>query len=643
MSQPTDFDDELELTDYVRILRRRWVWVLIPFLGLLAVSGLLTANQAPRYCATAQVFIAPSEAQRGLQGDSNVLIANRDLANEINIAFSDAVRGEVVSILGVDPDVTVTGDNESDILWFEGCGPDAESAPLYANTWAQVYVSTKQGEAAASIEAAVSGFQDRLQTLRENRRTTREPLDDLEDRLARAGDAASATLRADVDRLRADLAVELGLIDAQIQTIASAITQLELNSELARTGTAQVIQVAAPPTSAANAPLSRNLVLGGIVGLILGAAIALLAENLDRSIKTSDDITGIPVLGSIPKPGRELVDSELALAAMNHTGSTVAEAYQKVRTSVEFALLGRHITSLLITSPSESAGKTTTSSNLAWAMSAVDHRVVLVDVDFRKPRIHEVFQCPPEPGLSDNLLHGTALSRLALRVDDDRSNMVVIPTGAQPPSPGDFVASPAFSNLLRNLEAEADLVILDAPPVLPVSDALSIARQVDAVIVVAKAGKTTGRELTKTVDSLRAVGADVLGVCLVGVREDQSSYGYGYGYGYGSKRRSGRDQRRAQAAAPTPSASAESATAAAQLAASPPSGTGAGATVLGPGEAPATAFDQAPAQPLAPTGSGPHPDWVPAAPSPTDGAMAVAETTDGNGQGAGDGNDILET
>lgn len=548
MPQPAVFDDELELTDYLRILRRRWPWVLLPFLTVVGMATAFTVNQPPRYCSTAQVLIADSEAQVAIQGDSNVFVASRDLANEINVAYSDTVRGEVVSQLGRDPEVGVTGDADSDVLWFEGCGSTADEATLYANTWANVYVATKQQQAADSIRSAVGGFQDRLTELRLRRQEVRGPLDTLEDRLASAGETAQPGLRAQVDRLRADLAVELGLIDAQFETIASTITLLELDSELARTGTARVTQIAAPPSAPSNAPLSRNLILGGVIGLILGAAAALLVENLDRSIKTADDIVGVPVLGSVPRPGRDLAGVDLSLATMNYTGSLVAEGYQKVRTALEFALLGRKITSLLITSPDQAEGKTTTSANLAWAMSAVDHRVVLADVDFRRPRIHDVFGCPPEPGLSDNLLHGTPLNKLALRVDDERSNMVIIPTGAQPPSPGDFVASPAFSGLLRNLEAEADLVILDSPPVLPVSDALSIARQVDGVIVAARAGKTSTGDLTRAVESLRAVGADVLGVCLIGVKADHTQYGYGYGGSSGrssAKTRRRRDRTRA--------------------------------------------------------------------------------------------------
>lgn len=527
MPQTIDAADELGLSDYLRIIRRRWSWVLLPLVSLLALATAFTMRQAPRFCASAQVLIADSEAQVAIQGDANVGVANRDLANEINIAYSDPVRQQVTAALGAEPIVTIDGGSDADVLRFASCGPTATDAARFANTWAEVYVATKQDQAAANIGDAVAGFEARLVELRAERQELRREVEQLQERLTRTTDDGRRTaLQAEIARIDLDLAVETELIDTQIQTIARTITQLQLDSELARTGTARVIQSAAPPVAPDNAPLSRNLVLAGLIGLVLGGAAALAADNLDRSIKTVDDIVGVPVLGAIPRPGRELRPRELSLATMNHTGTPVAEAYQKVRTAVEFAVLGRRITSVLITSPNQSEGKTTTSSNLAWALSAIDHRVVLADVDFRRPRLHQVFGCRGEPGLSDHLLQQTPLNKLALRVDDDRRNLVIIPTGTRPPSPADFVASPSFADLVTKLEGEADLVVLDAPPVLPVSDALSMARHVDAVVVVAKAGSTARDELTEAVDALRAVGADVLGVCLVGVKSDASRYGY---------------------------------------------------------------------------------------------------------------------
>lgn len=571
MPQTLDAADELGLSDYARVLRRRWSWVLLPLVTILALAAAATLRQAPRFCATAQVLIADSEAQVAIQGDANVSVANRDLANEINIAYSDTVRLQVIEELGTEPKVTVDGESDSDILWFDGCGATADAAAENANTWAEVYVATKQEAAADNIGGAVAGFEIRLEELRSRRQELRRDVEAQRQLMAATDDDAERrSIQAEIDRLNADLAVETDLVDAQIETIARTVTLLELDSELARTGTARVIQLAAPPRTPANAPLSRNLILGGLIGLVVGGAVALAVENLDRSIKTPDDIEGVPVLGTIPRPGRELRQRDMSLATMNHTGTAVAESYQKVRTAVEFAVLGRRLTSLLITSPNQSEGKTTTSSNLAWAMSAIDHRVVLADVDFRRPRLHQVFGSRVQPGLSDNLLQDIPLNKLALRVDDDRRNLVIIPTGTRPPSPADFVASPAFAGLIGRLENEADLVVLDAPPILPVSDALSMARQVDAVIVVAKAGSTSRDQLQETLDALRAVGADVLGVCLVGVKSVPARYGYEENEPRRARRRRSAeptvattptDPNRAQPEpAPTPTAAAAAAT-----------------------------------------------------------------------------------
>lgn len=528
MPQTIDADDELGLADYLRVMRRRWSWVLLPLVTVLALAAAVTLRQPARYCATAQVLIADSEAQVAVQGDANVSVANRDLANEINIAYSDTVRHQVIDRLGTEPDLAIDGESDSDLLLFRACGPTPERAANDANTWSEVYVGTKQDAASESIGAAVGGFELRLEELRTRRQELRRDVDAEQIRLAATTDEAQrALVQARIDVLEADLAVETKLLDAQVETIARTITQLEMDSELARTGTARIIQLAAPPLNQANPPLWRNLVLGAMVGLIVGTGLALAIDNLDRSIKTTEDVVGIPVLGTIPRPTRQYRQRELSLATMNQPGTPVAEAYQKVRTAVEFAVMGRRLTSLLVTSPNQSEGKTTTSTNLAWAMSAVDHRVVLADVDFRRPRLHRVFGCRLDPGLSDHLLHRTPLNQLALRIDDDRRNLVIIPTGTSPPDPADFVATAAFGELIRMLESEADLVVFDSPPVLPVSDALAMARQVDAVIVVVKAGATSRDDLAETIEALTAVGANVLGVCLVGVKTDPSRYGYG--------------------------------------------------------------------------------------------------------------------
>ncbi len=518
-------DDELELTDYLHILRRRWLLVAVALVTIVALAVLVSLRSDDRYSATAQVSLGNSAAQEAIQGGlyTSNLAATRELSNEVDLALSDVVRQEVIEQLGDEPDVEITAHETSDAIRFTATAGTADDAAAGANTWAQVYVETKRREASRSIDDAVEGFEADLAALRIERQELRAPLDDLEDRLARAPTEENrAALEVQVSRLQADLDPELDLLDARAQAVAQNITNLELTSRLAATGTAQIVQVAAPPQQPDNASLARNLTLAVIVGLIIGAAAALLAENLDRTIKTSEDLAslGVPVIGGIPGPGRHLPEAELPLATMRYTGTPVAEAYQKIRTAIEFSQLAQPINSILVTSPNQAEGKSTLATNLSWALSAVDQRVALVDVDFRRPRIHEVFNCSQSPGLADNLLHGTPLNQVALRVDEHGSrNLIVIPTGTQPPSPGDFVASPAFADLIKTIESEADLVVLDAPPVLPVSDALSISRRVDAVLVVAKAGSTTKDRLASTLEHLHQVGANVIGVCLTGTSE----------------------------------------------------------------------------------------------------------------------------
>ncbi|MEL6985568.1 MAG: Wzz/FepE/Etk N-terminal domain-containing protein, partial [Actinomycetota bacterium] len=271
MPQTLDAADELGLADYARVLRRRWSWVLLPLITILALAAAATLRQAPRFCATAQVLIADSEAQVAIQGDANVSVANRDLANEINIAYSDAVQSQVIEALGDEPDGTVEGESGSDILWFRGCGTTADDAADTANTWAEVYVATKQQAAADNISSAVAGFEVRLEELRARRQELRRDVETQRRLLATAADDAERqSIQAEIDRLNTDLAVETDLVDAQIETIARTVTLLELDSELARTGTARVIQLAAPPRDDANPPRYPTQVRRAGIGRVVG-------------------------------------------------------------------------------------------------------------------------------------------------------------------------------------------------------------------------------------------------------------------------------------------------------------------------------------------------------------------------------------
>lgn len=528
---PSDsVDTELTLTDYLAILRRRWLWVVSSIVILLALALGMSVNDVDRYRSQAAVLLSSSAAQDALgEGINSTSVRARQIENEINVARSDRIREEVGNRLGFVPGVAVNGTPGTDILTFTATATDPDAAAEAANVWADVYVDVKRDLASSSIEEAVTEFATDLAALQAERAELRAPIQQAQDALAAANDLNRARLEAELVQLEGELSSELNLLDSRIEAVSSGIVDLELSGQVARLGTAQIVQVAAPPSTPINSPLSRNLILAFVVGSILGLAAALIAENLDRTIKDATDVakvTTLPVLGSIPEATKADLRGELSLIAHDDPDHRIADAYHKVRTSLQFSFIDGSVTSILITSPNQNEGKTTTSVNLALTLTSIGRMVTLADVDFRRPRIHRVFGAELEPGLSNHLLDGTALVDLALQIRQDEASLVVLPSGTLPPNPARFVSTPPFARLVDALELEADLVILDAPPTLPVSDAVALGALADAVVIVVRSGSTTTGDLARTLESFDRVGASVLGIVIVGHSENVSGYSY---------------------------------------------------------------------------------------------------------------------
>ncbi len=511
MTQPAA--PELTLEDYVSILRRRWIWFLAPIILLAAAATVLGLRSEPQYTTTATVGLVDSAAQEILGGsNTNVQIQSRLIENEINFAKTDAVESQVEEALGFLPKtVSISAVADSDFLDFTATANDPDKAAEWANVWATAYVETKQLEARSSIDSSIEILQGRV--------------DDLNSEIARLREGNPS-----LDPLN----------ERRSKTI-DQLVELELEAESAAAGTAKVYVVASPPESESGAPLWRTILLGIVAGGVLGVAAALAAESFDKTIKTADDITaatGLPVLGQIPLAGRWMSGFELALSSRDHDDSPVADAYRRVATSLQFSLMNKSVNTILVTSANASEGKTTSSVNLAYSLASPEMLVVLADVDFRKPRLHQALDVPAVPGLSNHIIEDTPLEQLAFRNDD--GTLAVFTAGSKPPNPADFVATREFIGSIDALAQVADLVILDAPPLLPVSDSLLMSRNVDGVVMVAAAGTTSKESLARAVAGIEQVGGNVIGVVLVGVKEE-SLYGQ-YGYGYYSDKEHSDDQ-----------------------------------------------------------------------------------------------------
>ena len=564
----------LDLSDYVRILRQRWRWALAAFAAVVGAAILFPLLQSDSFSAQTRVLVGQSQAESVVTNQSqNSSFLTRSLANETSLIEGDSVRARVEAMLGVEtaPSVTVTAEGVSDVLRIRATSGTAQGAADAANAYAESYVAEKQDRVAKDIKAATDKFNADLERLGQERTEKRQILVGLQSELstlssearnaaidernAEADERSAVTdseresAQVQVDRLRRDriqrdelialkqeeieleqsrISPQVNLLDVQINAVAEAVTDLELSGAFANSSSTTVVETALPPTAPSNTPLSRSIALGIVAGSIAAAAAALLAHNLDRTINSAEDVrelVNLPILGTVPLSD-DVSRPALDLQTLERPESPVGDAYHRVRTALQFSFLSRDVRSVLVTSANPAEGKTTSSINLAGALAAIGSRVILADVDFRRPRLHQVFSIDMVPGLSDHLLEGTPLHELAFTVASANNSLVVLPSGSSPPSPGDLVSTPAFADLVRLIEKEGDIAVLDAPPILPVSDAVTLSRLVDTVVVTARAGSTTREDLKRTIETLQQVGAEIAGIVLVGVNNADQYYRY---------------------------------------------------------------------------------------------------------------------
>lgn len=342
------------------------------------------------------------------------------------------------------------------------------------------------------------------------------------------------------------------------EKLYSLVTERAKESDLTKLLRINNIRVVERP-SMPRAPISPNVPLniasGFIAGLVLGLAAAIGREAVDRSIKTPDDAErelGLSFLGLVPAIGdtkassyyssyasrrkqREL-EKERALAGPveltvhNHPTSGVAEAARSIRTNIFFMSPDRPYRTLLVTSAGPSEGKTTVACCIAVAMAQAGRRVVLVDCDMRRPRMHRVFGLERDSGVTTVLLD---LPQLASHAHPTMvPNLSVMTTGPLPPNPAEILHSEAFATMLARLRELFDCVVIDSPPVVPVTDSAILSTAVDGTVLVVRAFKTTKDLARRAVRSIRDVGGHIVGTVLNAVDLDRHEYGYRYYYYY---------------------------------------------------------------------------------------------------------------
>lgn len=281
-----------------------------------------------------------------------------------------------------------------------------------------------------------------------------------------------------------------------------------------------------------------NIMLSLIIGFFGGIGLAFFAEYLDDTIKESEDIehlTTWPFLGNVPRIdiGKRMTELERDIFVSLHPKDPVVETYKLIRTSIVFSSTEeRPVKCILVTSPGPQEGKTTTLCNLGIAIAQGQKRVLLIDADMRKPRLHNVFKRDNRDGLSSYLSGQVGFDELVQKTDIE--NLYLVTGGQYPPNPSELLSSHKMKEFIEKAKSAFDFVIVDTPPVAMLTDAVIVSSVVDGVVLVIESGKTTKKMVLNIARKLNEAKAHVLGILLNKIHITARSYYY-YSYYYGRK------------------------------------------------------------------------------------------------------------
>ncbi len=522
MDTPTVSD---ELRRYLALFWH-FAWILLVTTVLAASIALLVSlRTTPTYQAVTRVLINEAPATKS-SDYASILTSERLALTYAQLLTTDKVLSGVIAELDLPTNpgalrraIKVEPVRDTQLIELRVEDTDPIRATRIVNTLVSVFIAENKALQEMRFETIKQSLTEQLQELQGR-------IDDINSQLNRLGD----TDRDEVERSR------LQTILAQYRQIHSSLL---LSYEQVRLAQAQTennlvqVEEASPPSRPIRPQTTTNVAIAGLVGFLLGAGIVFLIEAFDDTLKGPDDVNrhlGLPVLALIARH-----EKDIRLITASQPRSPISEAYRSLRTNLQFASVDHPLTTLLVTSPSPGEGKSSVAANLGIVMAQSGKRVVLVDADLRRPNLHKILDLNNRKGIS-TLIVQPKLNLDGSLLQTAVSNLWMLPAGDVPPNPSELLGSAKMFEIINRVGDHADVVILDSPPVMAVTDSVVLAPRVDGVILVLKPGSTNLGAARQSVEQLRRVGAKLLGVVLNEVDVHRSRYRYyrykGYYYHY---------------------------------------------------------------------------------------------------------------
>lgn len=506
-----------DLRRYLALLWR-WAWLLaLATIVSGSTAFAISRRTTPVYRATTTLLI--NEAPSDRINEYTALLTSERLARTYSeLLTKGPVLGGVIAILDLDMDeedlhedidVQLVRDTQLIEVSVESTNPVL--AASIANTLAAVFSQQNEDLQAARYVDSKANLEAQLAAIDANIEETAGALAALEEGTGSQGER---------DRLENTLA-------RYQETYAGLLQSYEEVRVAEAQATSNVVQVepAIPPELPVRPRTLLNTLLASVVGVMVATGVVFLIEALDDTLRDPEEAQrqlGLPILGMIAR----VDNSTQTPIAAAEPRSPVSEAFRSLRTNIQYASVDRPLTSLLVTSPSPTDGKTTVAANLGVVLAQSGRRVALLDADLRRPRLHNLLNLPNR-GLSqlfvqkqinlDGMLRPTSVPLLA-----------ALPAGGLPPNPAELIGSEKMTEIVKALQAVTDVVVIDSPPVMVVTDAAVLASRVDGVLLVIKPGVTKIAACRRAVEQLRMSGANLLGVVFNAVDLRRSVYSHYY-------------------------------------------------------------------------------------------------------------------
>lgn len=514
----------MELRQYLSVLWR-WLWLIALCAVVAAFCSWWVVKDQPDLYQTSTTLMIGSAIEK-----ANPTSVDLTSSERLALTYSELIKREIIlrataQALGFEDGWPALrekiGTNlirGTQLMEIQVVDTDPQRATLIANEVSRQLIDAVQESKPVTANRAF--IEEQAASLPAKIQAAQQEIQDLEAQLGSAFSAREIT----------ELQNRISTLENQVSSWQTTFAQYQTLLGEGSINTLKVVEVAQLPTSPVSSQWVVEVLLAAVIGMILAVGAAFLVEYLDDTLKSSEDVTkatGITMLGAISR--MKAGDPTERLITIRHPRSPISEAYRALRTNLQFSSLDNPLRSLVVTSPNPLEGKSTTLSNLGVVMAQGGKSVILVDSDLRRPMLHKIFQLPNREGLTSLLLEEEPV--LDGRIQETGiQNLRVLTSGPLPPNPSEMLASQRMSRLIAALEKEADVILFDSPPVLPVTDAAVLSPQADGVLIVADAGRTRRAAARQTVETLRKVGINVVGAALnrISPRRSEGHYYYYY-------------------------------------------------------------------------------------------------------------------